>query len=391
LQAQADGAPLLIEATCNQVNHQGGYTGMRPQDFRAYVRAIAEQFEFPLERLILGGDHLGPNPWRGQPAVRAMDEAKAMVKEYVRAGFTKIHLDASMACADDPDALADEVVAERAAQLCMVAETAADPAAPPLYVIGTEVPVPGGAHEELQELAATRVDDFTRTLAVQRQTFSRRGLAAAWQRVIGVVVQPGVEFDHSAVVDYQPKKARALSAAILDYPELAYEAHSTDYQTEAALSNLVKDHFAILKVGPALTYAAREAIFALSYIEEEWIDGGAMSNIRRLLDERMCQDPQHWDAYYAGSAAERAFARKYSFSDRSRYYWTDATVQAGVETLFRNLSERPPPLTVLSQFMPNQYAALRAGRLANHPRALARHRIGEVISGYARACGYAAA
>jgi D-tagatose-1,6-bisphosphate aldolase subunit GatZ/KbaZ len=256
-------------------------------------------------------------------------------------------------------------------------------------VIGTEVPVPGGAHAELQELAATRVEDLARTLAIQRQTFAGRGLAPAWQRVIGVVVQPGVEFDHSAVVDYQAQKARALSTAILDYPGLAYEAHSTDYQTEAALTDLVHDHFAILKVGPALTYAAREAIFALSYIEEEWLAGGAVSNIRRVLDERMRENPQNWDAYYAGSAAERAFARKYSFSDRSRYYWTDAAVEAGVETLFRNLSERPPPLTVLSQFMPNQYAALRAGRLANHPRALARHRIGEVISGYARACGWA--
>jgi len=387
LQAKADGSPLLIEATCNQVNHQGGYTGMSPQDFRAYVHAIAERLQFPVERLILGGDHLGPNPWRGQPAAQAMDEAKAMVAAYVRAGFSKVHLDASMSCTDDEQTLPDEIVAERAAQLCMVAEAAADPGAPPLYVIGTEVPVPGGAHEELQEIAATRVDDLARTLAIQRQTFASRGLAPAWQRVIGVVVQPGVEFDHSAVVDYQPKKARALSAAILDYPGLAYEAHSTDYQTEAALTNLVKDHFAILKVGPALTYAAREAIFALSYIEDEWIGSGLVSNIRQLLDERMRQNPHYWDLYYAGSEGERGFARKYSFSDRSRYYWTDPAVEAGVATLFRNLSDYPPPITVLSQFLPSQYAALRVGKLDNEPRALVRHRIGEVIAGYTRACG----
>jgi len=386
LQAQADGSPLLIEATCNQVNHQGGYTGMRPQDFHAYVAAVAEQTEFPVERLILGGDHLGPNPWRAQPAAQAMDEAKAMVTEYVHAGFTKIHLDASMACADDREPLPNEVVAERAAQLCMVAEAAAAPGAPPVYIIGTEVPVPGGEHVQLQELAATRVEDLIGTLDIQRNAFASRGLQRAWERVIGVVVQPGVEFDHSTVVDYQPSKTRTLRQVILDYQGLVYEAHSTDYQTEAALTNLVKDHFAILKVGPALTYAAREAIFALSYIEDEWIGGGTVSNVRQVLDERMRKNPQHWERYYAGSEGERSFARKYSFSDRSRYYWTDTAVEASVATLFRNLSDHPPPVTVLSQFMPSQYAAMRVG-LNNEPRALVRHRIGQVIAGYARACG----
>jgi D-tagatose-1,6-bisphosphate aldolase subunit GatZ/KbaZ len=387
LQAQADRFPLLIEATCNQVNHQGGYTGMRPRDFRLYVHGIARQLNFPIEQLILGGDHLGPNPWRSHPAAEAMEAAKTMVTEYVRAGFSKLHLDASMACGGDREPLPNEVVAERAAQLCAAAESAADPAAPPLYIIGTEVPVPGGEHEQLEELAATSVEDLANTLDIQRNAFATRGLERAWERVIGVVVQPGVEFDHSTVVDYQPNKTRALREVILDYQGLVYEAHSTDYQTEAALADLVKDHFAILKVGPALTYAAREAIFALSYIEDEWIGGGPASNIRQVLDERMRQNPHYWERYYAGSEGERSFARKYSFSDRSRYYWTDTAVEAGVETLFRNLSERPPPITVLSQFMPSQYAAIRAGKLDNQPRALVRHRIGEVIAGYARACG----
>ncbi len=52
--------------------------------------------------LILGGDHLGPNPWTRLPADQAMEKAAAMVAAYAAAGFTKIHLDASMACADDP-------------------------------------------------------------------------------------------------------------------------------------------------------------------------------------------------------------------------------------------------------------------------------------------------
>lgn len=92
--ARDDGSPLLIEATCNQVNHQGGYTGMTPVDFRREVEALAARTGFALEALVLGGDHLGPNPWRHLRAKEAMQEAATMVAAYVAAGFTKIHLDA---------------------------------------------------------------------------------------------------------------------------------------------------------------------------------------------------------------------------------------------------------------------------------------------------------
>jgi D-tagatose-1,6-bisphosphate aldolase subunit GatZ/KbaZ len=378
---------LLIEATCNQVNQEGGYTGMTPNDFRDYVRAIAAEYGFPAERLILGGDHLGPNPWRSKSSAQAMVAAKTMVEGYVRAGFTKVHLDASMACADDPKALTDEAVAERAADLCQTAEAAADPASAPYYIIGTEVPVPGGAHEDLQELVVTRVDDLAKTIEVHRGVFEARGLQQAWTRVIGVVVQPGVEFDHARVIDYRPEKAEALSQAILGYKGLVYEAHSTDYQTEAALTNLVRDHFAILKVGPGLTYAAREAVFALSYIEQEWITNRPLSGIRAKLDEVMVAQPKYWEPYYGGTETERALARKYSFSDRLRYYWPDPAVEASFQVLIKNLSETPPPLSLLSQFMPSAFKAIREGQLRNDPLSIIRHRIREVLGQYARACG----
>jgi D-tagatose-1,6-bisphosphate aldolase subunit GatZ/KbaZ-like len=67
--------PLLIEATCKQVNQDGGYTGMTPKDFRDFVGRIAADAGFPPERIILAGDHLGPNPWKNLPAEQAMDKA----------------------------------------------------------------------------------------------------------------------------------------------------------------------------------------------------------------------------------------------------------------------------------------------------------------------------
>ena len=131
--------PVLIEATCNQVNQDGGYTGMTPADFRDFVFRIADEIGCPREQIILGGDHLGPNPWKDLPADEAMNKAEAMIVAYARAGFTKLHLDTSMGCAGEPVALDDATTAARAARLAAAAETQAMPV-PPVYIIGTEVP-----------------------------------------------------------------------------------------------------------------------------------------------------------------------------------------------------------------------------------------------------------
>src|SRR5215475_12044920 len=120
--ARKTGSLALVEATSNQVNQDGGYTGMRPADFRERLLTIATAVGLPHDRVVLGGDHLGPNCWQNLPAPIALQKAAVMVGQYVAAGFRKIHLDCSMSCADDPPSLGDEVIAERAAALCKVTE-----------------------------------------------------------------------------------------------------------------------------------------------------------------------------------------------------------------------------------------------------------------------------
>ncbi|HDR9179049.1 D-tagatose-bisphosphate aldolase, class II, non-catalytic subunit [Burkholderia vietnamiensis] len=395
--ARADGSPLLIEATCNQVNHVGGYTGMTPADFRRDVDAIAQRCGLAPSALVLGGDHLGPNPWRHRRAADAMRAAAAMVAAYVEAGFEKIHLDASMACADDPARLDDRTIAARAAQLCRAAESAASRAGlAPVYVIGTEVPTPGGEVSAdgdadgaaIARIAVTRSDSIGATLDAHRSAFAAAGLDDAWTRVVAVVAQPGVDFDDRHVLDYDSAKAAALGASILRVPRLVFEAHSTDYQTEHALAALVRDHFAVLKVGPALTFALREALFALSFIEDALIGDVALrSRLRDVVDAAMRAQPEHWAPYYRGDEAEQRLARQFGYSDRIRYYWLQPAVAAAVEQLFDNLARQPVPETLVAQWLPDVYAACRAGVLAKAPRAWVRHRIRDVIAHYARACG----
>jgi len=390
-QAIEDQSMVSIESTCNQVNQFGGYTGLTPSQFAAFVRSIASRVGFPEQRILFGGDHLGPYPWRGESAHGALEKAADLVRASVQAGYTKIHLDASMACADDSQPLADEVIAERAADLCKVAEKEFPASSPaPLYIIGTEVPTPGGETGPGLPPAVTRVEQVQTTLENCRSAFLKRGLDAAWERVIGLVVQPGVEFGDASVFEYDRTKAHPLRQCLPTSPALVYEAHSTDYQPPLALRQMVEDHFAILKVGPWLTFAFRESVFALSQIEREWLGnrrGVSISQVPEALEQAMRRNPVHWKPYYRGDETELQLARRYSFSDRSRYYWPEPSVERELQKLVANLSAAPPPLTLLSQYLPEQYDAVRAGAIHNLPAGLIQDRIRKVLRIYADACG----
>jgi D-tagatose-1,6-bisphosphate aldolase subunit GatZ/KbaZ len=293
LQAKEDNSILLIESTSNQVNQDGGYTGMMPRDFVDLVTGLAQEMEFESSMILLGGDHLGPNAWQDLPSKEAMARANILVHGYIKAGFQKIHLDASMFLADDhgdrTKPLADEIVARRAAELCASAEQAWENfrkgCPKPLYIIGTEVPVPGGARQD-EAVKVTLPEDAAKTIAVAKKAFYDRQLQSAWERVCGVVVQPGVEFGDDRVIDYNHEATRDLSNEIKNHENFVYETHSTDYQTPQALAQMVPDHFCILKVGPWLTFAYREALFALAEIEKHLYEHSpdSQSFLRKRLE-----------------------------------------------------------------------------------------------------------
>jgi D-tagatose-1,6-bisphosphate aldolase subunit GatZ/KbaZ len=361
---------------------------MTPAAFRDHVYGMAFQLKLDVSRLILGGDHLGPNPWQTLDAATAMRKATEMVQLYVEAGFTKIHLDASMRCADDPHGLPDEVKAKRAATLCRAAEDAHARlgVGSVVYVIGTEVPVPGGATHSLDGLEVTRCEAAEQTLAVHRKAFRDARLDAAWERAIALVVQPGVEFDHDSVIDYDARKAAHLQRFLQEHPTLVMEAHSTDYQLPQAYEELVRDGFAILKVGPALTFALRETLYALSAIEKEVVSTSERAHLVETMDAAMLAHPADWKKYYHGTPEEKRLLRIYSYSDRVRYYWKFPEVEGAVKLLVHNLEKKSVPETLLSQHCPQQYGLVRAGRLKKDPKELVIANIMAVLDVYSKAC-----
>lgn len=374
--------PALIEATCNQVNQFGGYTGLRPAEYAASIRRMADAAGMDVSNLILGGDHLGPNPWRHLPADEAMEHAKGLVKDYVEAGFTKIHLDASMACGGEAMP-SFELVAQRSAELCVVAEKYAPDPSALSYVIGTEVPIPGGESDDMSGISVTTPERLTETIETHRLAFGAAGVPQGIEKSVAVVVQPGVDFSHEGVFHYDCAKATDLTAAIQHHDDIAFEAHSTDYQSTENLYHLVADHSVILKVGPELTFRFREGVMALDQIEAA-LNLPNPAAIKAAVLKAMDDTPDDWKNYYSGSSDHIEYLKLYSLSDRIRYYWERPNVSAAFEQLTANLTAGRITAAMASQFGAT-FPVLEA-HVA--PEDLISPRIETTIARYYHACGW---
>ena len=392
--AKETSKPVLIEATANQVNQFGGYTGMLPADFYNFVIRMAKEVGLDEQQVILAGDHLGPLTWQHLPEDEAMQLADELVYQYARAGFTKIHLDTSMKVADDAEVMSTQTVARRGARLYKKAIAGYEEllkekpsALRPVFVIGSEVPIPGGATEYEEGLQVTSPKDFKDTVDTYRKVFEEEGIEKGLDDVIAVVVQPGVEFGDNQVFLYEHEAARELCLSLKNYPSLCFEGHSSDYQSAELLKQMVKDGIAILKVGPALTFGLREALFALSLIEKELVAESDRADFIETLEAVMLENPTNWNKHYHGDEKSLQLARKYSFSDRARYYIGNPKVVESMNKLFDNLRKYPIPMNMLHQYMPFSYARVRDGIVSLDPRELAMDGIYSFMIDYEYATG----
>jgi D-tagatose-1,6-bisphosphate aldolase subunit GatZ/KbaZ len=243
-------------------------------------------------------------------------------------------------------------------------------------------------------LIVTSREDIADLLDATKECFIQKGLMSAWERVVAVVVQPGIDFSDMQVARYRPQLAAELVAYHSSLPGImTYEVHAADYQSETAIGKLVMDHFTIMKVGPCLTNAYREAIYALAQIEIDWLKGKKgyrLSGIRHILESVMKNNPEHWQNYYSGEPLEVAFLRQYSYRDRIRYYWNYPEVETAVKRLLKNL-HRPIPFVLIKQYFPDLYPAIESGEISPTVYSLIKGRIGQTLAPYFRACKQSAA
>ena len=209
----------------------------------------------------------------------------------------------------------------------------------------SRIPVPS------RSVVVTDAAAARRTIATHRETFRAAGLDDAFSRVLGLVVQPGVEFGNHNVVRYDPAATRTLVGVTNSEPQFVFEAHSTDYQGPASLSALVADGFAILKVGPELTFVLREALYGLDLIASDMLPDYGERSLFQTMERLMLDDPGHWRRHYPVGAAESRGLRHYSLSDRIRYYWAKPEAVEAVERLRTALDGRKVPAPLFSQHL----------------------------------------
>lgn len=380
-----EGKCILIESTANQVNQYGGYTGMMPGQFYEWIESLAHGVGFDCDRIILGGDHLGPLTWSSLNSAKAMDKAEELVRAYASAGFQKLHIDCSMRLGgDDPVApMPVQLVAERTARLIKAAEDAATGNI--VYVVGSEVPIPGGETCDSDAPVVTSASSLMEEYSAFYSAFLQHGLERVWERVVAMVVQPGVEFGDNRVFIYDPGQAATLVQAARELHGMVLEGHSTDYQPEEALKNMKRDGIAILKVGPALTFALRSALFALEEIERIVYPSEpefGYSDFTRTLEQEMLSFPENWEKHYRGNPLSVALMRKYSLSDRSRYYLTTPSVKASMQRLLKNIDRAQVPDGLMYQYFPDMAKTIftRSGTFGS--REMVKNRIRHVLKNY---------
>jgi D-tagatose-1,6-bisphosphate aldolase subunit GatZ/KbaZ len=236
-------------------------------------------------------------------------------------------------------------------------------------------------------MGVTEAADALKTIDIYCEEFTKAGLEEAFERVIALVLELGVEFHCWTLDEYDRKKTAELTTAMHSTP-FCIEGHSTDYQTRKHLRQMCEDGVAILKVGPAFTFAAREALFSLELIERELLSSSkkSLSDFRATLDRVMCENPKDWEKYYLGSEDEQSISRAYSYYDRGRYYFGDLRIQEARDTLMENISDEDSiPLPLLSQYLPAQYERVRSGHIPNKADEILLDYIGSYIDDYLEA------
>jgi D-tagatose-1,6-bisphosphate aldolase subunit GatZ/KbaZ len=292
------------------------------------------------------------------------------------------------------------VIASRGARLCAAAEKAwaavsakTPEASPPVYVIGSEVPTPGGAADDAGEadtLEPTSLEAFLASYGAFVGAFGEAGLDEAFSRIVAFVVQPGVEFNGETIFNYNREAASALCASLREVGRrLMFEGHSADYQLPESLGRMAEDGIGILKVGPGLTFALREGLFALEHIERELLGANSaeLSGFADTLEDVMKRDDSHWKNHYRGDAESLRLQRRYSFFDRARYYLPTPEIERSVKALVRNLEKTGVGLPLLSQYLPRSYAKVRRGQLDASPKALLKDCVRNALADYSAACG----
>jgi D-tagatose-1,6-bisphosphate aldolase subunit GatZ/KbaZ len=370
LSALEDGFPAVIEVGA----HSFSDNRTTPSAFTNNINQIAEKVEFPLDQLIFSAYDLNLLVQMDTADQNEQKKISHIISEIIEGGFGIFGLNASGANFGELIRTIEKSVSENLG------------AHKPLYVIdlpGAQADPGRGSFSDPAENDA-KIPHLIEEMLVDCEPNIK-------ERILAVRMSLGRGHDGETVFPFSKHVFSDIHARLKAvFPNLLGAGH-IDHQPQSILSELVKAHFGYMRVGSELTYTMREAIFSLAMMENESMQGKPgvyLSNLMVELDKAMQFSPDRWSAYYPGNGFEQLLARKYSLYDRSRFFWDDEEVQEAWARLVQNFKSYPVPVTVLRQFMPDQYAHLVSGEIQNTPETLVLDKLQDILRRYSTACGW---
>ena len=317
--------PVLIESTSNQVNQYGGYSGLKPFQFEKKIRRLAKFIKLNNKSLMIGGDHLGPLPWKDLDEATAMKNSKKLVKDCLKAKYEKIHIDTAIICRGEKKIDRHTVIQRCDEILSVFSKKDFDNV---FLVIGTEVPFAGGGHA---------IKSSPTTFESIKEEIDLYSTILKKKKKFALVIEPGIGFGNFSVIQAKLKNfgKRLIFSKKNNF---VYEAHSSDYQKISSLKKLVKNNFKFLKIGPELTYFYAKSIFKMEEFEKK-IYKNNFSNIKNIILKEMKNNNSYWIDYYKAKKKKLDNLKFNSYLDRLRYYWSSKNILNSKKKLFININK----------------------------------------------------
>ena len=317
--------PVLIESTSNQVNQYGGYSGLKPFQFEKKIRRLAKFIKLNNKSLMIGGDHLGPLPWKDLDEATAMKNSKKLVKDCLKAKYEKIHIDTAIICRGEKKIDRHTVIQRCDEILSVFSKKDFDNV---FLVIGTEVPFAGGGHA---------IKSSPTTFESIKEEIDLYSTILKKKKKFALVIEPGIGFGNFSVIQAKLKNfgKRLIFSKKNNF---VYEAHSSDYQKISSLKKLVKNNFKFLKIGPELTYFYAKSIFKMEEFEKKSYKNN-FSNIKNIILKEMKNNNSYWIDYYKAKKKKLDNLKFNSYLDRLRYYWSSKNILNSKKKLFININK----------------------------------------------------
>ena len=329
-------APIKFAATLNQVDLDGGYTGLTQAEFVKTVRLHARNLNVT-SPVIIAIDHGGPwlkdihksEKW---PYEKTINSVRNSFEAAIEAGYELIHVDPTVDITLEGDAkISIGTVAERTIELIKHAEEFRGKKGFPKisYEVGTEE-----VHGGLADINAFR--EFLRLL---KQGLAQYDLSDAWPCFI--VGKVGTDLHTSA---FDPVVARQLSEIAREYGSLIKGHYSDNVINPEAYP---ESGMGAANVGPEFTELEYSGLIELEKIQKTLVAEGKISDpaqIRKILREsvirsgrwrKWLQHGENPDDFYSVSYERQEWLIKTG----CRYIWEDPQVISARSQLYNNLSD----------------------------------------------------